>query len=158
MIIRRKRPWFKLIRPKNSFRRNITTKSELFNKKIPRSNLSKHKEEIIMIQPKTICEVESIKEFSNILKHYYPYYAQYYHNATAGERTEYGNEYVTIAYGNSMAELIVLCESKGFVPSERIFDGGYRVQANPEYNKDMTPDDMTKLINKILSSIFRKEQ
>lgn len=111
-----------------------------------------------MIKVKTICELADMKEFSMILRKCYPYYAQYYHNATAGERTEYGNEFVTIAYGKSIGELVVLCESKGFFPTERLFDGGYAIKQNSEYDPSFTQDDITKNMNRLLSKIFEKDK
>ena len=149
----KERPCFKRTRPEHSFRRNNTT-----TKKVNNTKLSKNKEEKVVAKPKSICEMDDIKEFSHILIQCYPYYARYYHNAIAGERSEYGNEYVTIAYGQSIEELIVLCEEKGFSRSERLFDGGYDIRDNPKYNESLTPDIITHKMNRVFSHIFDKNQ
>ena len=132
---------------------------QLFTKKscrISTKNEYEYKEKPTMNTLKSICIMEDIQEFSNILKQYYPYYAKYYHNAIAGKRETYGNEYVVIAYGKSMGELIVLCEEKGFTPSERLFDSGYIIRDNPDYNPNLTTDDITTQMNYVLSRIFGK--
>lgn len=107
-----------------------------------------------MSKIKSICKMEDIDEFSKIIKASYPYYAQYYHSATAGERTTYGNEYVTIAYGKTISELVILCEEKGFTPTQRLFDGGYRIKENPDYDKTLTDCAIIRSINTVLSKVF----
>ena len=181
MCKQEKRPSPKSLSPENIFNKYIrkmvsienlslnhlrrTTKQEtipIMNiRNIPIMNIpsmKKYKENMNMAKIKTTCEMDDMKEFSKILKKCYPYYAQYYHNATAGKRTEYGNEYVTIAYGKSIGELVILCESKGFSPTERIFDGGYKIMENPDFDPSLTQDDITRNMSHLLSKIFEKDK